>query len=343
MPKLSVIIPVYNVADYLDVCLESLLNQSLPDIEFICINDGSTDDSLDILNKYAKNDSRIKVYTQENLGPGIARNRGIKIASGEYIAFVDPDDWVEKDAFMQLYNFAVQQNAQVVQFDYIEHNEKLGIVKEYNFADFLLKRFKFDIRSNVYYTWRDLKDGCLRYTDMHVWRRIYRKEFVDKYNISFAPTRHGEDHLFVNAVTLNAEKIFYLEKYLYHYRRRENSLVDIKTEENFCIFQNIDTLKSYLIQNNLMEDIEEEFQKYKLQTMLWHFPQIPEKDIDKYKNICKSYLSAAEYKKFLLSTRAKNSFWENIFSIKNCHASETKTKIITILWIKFKIKMKNKK
>ena len=342
MTKISVIIPVYNVEKYLKDCLNSLLNQSFSDTELICVNDGSTDGSLNILNEYAKLDKRVKVYTQSNQGPGAARNAGLKNAKGEYVIFVDPDDWLESDAFLLLYNFAKQNNAQIVQFDYIEHDEKLGINRQNNLADILIKKFKYDLRKFGSYNWKNLKDGCLRYTDMHVWRRIYKKDFVEQYEICFAPTRHGEDHLFVNAATLNADKIFYLEKYLYHYRRRENSLVNLKSNENFCIFENIELFKSYLIKHDLMKKVKDEYRKYKLQTMLWHYPQIPDKDQEEYKNRCKSYLTPFEYKKFLLSTRTDNSLLENIFSIKNCHSSEVRTKIITILWMKFKIKMKKK-
>ena len=95
MPKFSIIIPVYNVEKYLVECLESIVNQSFKDFEVICVNDGSTDNSLEILQKYAENDERFKVLNQENQGQGIARNNALNIANGEYILFVDPDDFIE--------------------------------------------------------------------------------------------------------------------------------------------------------------------------------------------------------------------------------------------------------
>lgn len=100
--KISVIIPVYNVEKYLSKCLNSLICQSFQDIEFICINDGSTDNSLNLLEQYALKDSRIKVITQPNKGPACARNKGLSIATGEYISFVDSDDFIENDAFERL-------------------------------------------------------------------------------------------------------------------------------------------------------------------------------------------------------------------------------------------------
>ena len=95
MPKISVIVPIFNVEKYLKECLESIINQTFKDIEIICINDGSTDNSLDILNQYAEKDNRIKVITQSNQGLSAARNTGIKYANGEYISFIDSDDYID--------------------------------------------------------------------------------------------------------------------------------------------------------------------------------------------------------------------------------------------------------
>ena len=104
--KVSIIVPVYNVEKYLRKCLDSLVNQTLKDIEIICINDGSTDDSLNILQEYAREHHNVVVIDQENQGVSIARNNGINKAQGDYIGFVDPDDWVEPDMFKILYEKA---------------------------------------------------------------------------------------------------------------------------------------------------------------------------------------------------------------------------------------------
>lgn len=104
MPKFSIIIPVFNVEVYLNQCLDSIVNQSFSDFEVICINDGSTDNSLDILNNYAKKDNRFKVFTQENQGQGTARNKALDLAQGQYVLFIDPDDWIESDMFKNLLN-----------------------------------------------------------------------------------------------------------------------------------------------------------------------------------------------------------------------------------------------
>lgn len=106
--KVSVIVPVYNVEKYLRECLNSLVNQTLKEIEIICINDGSEDSSLEILNEYASKDSRFVIINQENSGQSVARNKGLDVAKGEYIGFVDSDDWVDLNFFENLYSEAVK-------------------------------------------------------------------------------------------------------------------------------------------------------------------------------------------------------------------------------------------
>ena len=103
MVKISIIVPVYNTEPYLEQCLDSIINQTLEDIEIICVNDGSTDNSLSVLEEYASKDNRIKIINQENEGPGFARNNGLKSVNGEYVLFVDSDDWIELNTCEALY------------------------------------------------------------------------------------------------------------------------------------------------------------------------------------------------------------------------------------------------
>ena len=114
MVKVSIIVPVYNVENYIERCLKSLVNQTLKDIEILIINDGTPDNSIEICEKYAKNDNRIKIFNKENEGLGLTRNYGIERATGEYIAFVDSDDYVTLDMCENLYNAAIENNADIV-------------------------------------------------------------------------------------------------------------------------------------------------------------------------------------------------------------------------------------
>ena len=123
MPKVSIIIPVFNAEKYLEKCLDSLVNQTLEDIEIICIDDGSTDNSLEILKTYEQKDKRIKVLQQTNKKQGAARNYGIREAIGEYIGFVDSDDWAELDMFEKLYNKAISTDSDITMCKVIDYNE----------------------------------------------------------------------------------------------------------------------------------------------------------------------------------------------------------------------------
>ena len=119
--KVSIIVPVYNVEEYLPQCLDSLVNQTLQDIEIICINDGSTDSSGKILDNYAQKDNRIKVITKENEGQGVARNLAMDHANGEYIMFCDPDDWFELSACEDAYNQISKNDNDIVFFNYFDY------------------------------------------------------------------------------------------------------------------------------------------------------------------------------------------------------------------------------
>ena len=112
--KVSVLVPIYNVEEFLPECLDSLVNQTLRDIEIICINDGSTDNSLNIIKKYASKDNRIKIIDKKNTGYGDSMNQGLKKAMGEYVGIVESDDFIERDAFEIMYNLAKKKNVEVV-------------------------------------------------------------------------------------------------------------------------------------------------------------------------------------------------------------------------------------
>lgn len=268
MIKVSVIVPVYNVEKYLRECLDSLRNQTLKELEFICINDGSTDGSLEILNEYAKADSRFIIINQKNQGQGIARNKGLEIAQGEYIAFADPDDWLELHAFEELYRQSKLLKSEVLQFNYQEYNDYSGKFKEVNFAKKILHRYKYDLNKTPYFNIFDLRNNCFNELDLHVWARFYSRDFIAKSKAIFAPTKHGEDHLFANAVVLNAKQIHYINKSFYIYRCRAGSAVNIVSNDNFGIFENIRLFENYL--KEILEDLNSLYSIIINQYSFWH-------------------------------------------------------------------------
>lgn len=344
MQRFSIIIPVFNVEPFLKVCLDSISHQTFQEFEVICVNDGSTDNSLSILEEYAQKDTRFKILSQKNQGQGVARNEGLKIAKGEYIIFIDPDDWLEDNALENIYNFFQETNADVIEFNYREYNDYSGKFRFINHGNRINKTYGYNLAEKRYYSWKNTQKGIFYRIDLHVWSRAYSKQFLDKIDARFAPTKHGEDHIFTHIVLLNANKIYYLDQYLYNYRCRNGSAVNSISDDNFGVFRNIELLKEYLIKNNLYDELKDEFKDYQVMVMSWHYKYISTSKIEEYCAKCREYLTNEEYKKMLYQVKHHdNSFLEFIFSLKNEQEFGIKRKVITILGIRIKIKPKQKK
>ena len=337
-PKVSIIVPIYNVEPYIGECLDSLIQQTLIELEFICIDDGSTDNSYKILEEYAKYDARFIVLKQNREGQGIGRNKCIELAKGEYIAFVDPDDKLELNAMEELYNFAKEKNAEVVQFDYITFgvstkDKRNSFIKKYR------KEFNFDLQKNNVFNWRDLKNEKLLIDiDHHVWCRFYKTSFVKDNNLKFAPTTNGEDHLFVIGMLFSASKIHFLNKSFYWYRLRPGSMVNTKSDNSFCAFTNLELTEKYLQEKGLLPELDLILSRYKTQKLQWHITQIIEDSIPRYLEQAKNFLSTEEYEHFdkLLKT-PRYSLTEQIFSLKNESINGVKYKYLTIFGFKLQI------
>lgn len=225
MKKISIIVPVYNVDKYLDKCIDSLINQTIEEIELIFINDGSTDDSFNILNKY-KNNRKIIVINQENRGVSYARNKGIDIATGEYIGFVDPDDIVNNNMFEIMYNAAKCNNSDMIICDYFEidetKNKRIIKKQDINGED------SFDILRQV------LNNFITIQNNGYLWNKIFRADIIKKNNICFDKNiTICEDVLFNLNFLRIANKINYVKKPLYSYYIRGNSAIAKKHEERF--------------------------------------------------------------------------------------------------------------
>lgn len=219
MIKVSIIIPVFNVAKFLPRCLDSLINQTLKDIEIICINDGSTDNGLEILKNYAKKDSRIQIINKENEGVSCARNDGMQIAQGEYTGFVDSDDWIDLDFYEKLYSSAKKYNADIA-IASIKRSEK----NKKNRDLFLIE--KEEIRE-------DAEDKINHNTQMgyYVWNRIYKASELKKHNIIFEPERNHEDICFTAQALIKLKRTVYVPNTYYYYFKNKNSIVQKKTKK----------------------------------------------------------------------------------------------------------------
>ncbi len=235
--KVSIIVPVYNVEKYLDKCLNSLVNQTLEDIEIIVINDGSTDNSQNIIDKYVKKyPNKIKSFIKENGGQGSARNYGLKYATGEYIGYVDSDDYVNFDMFEKMYNKAKIENSDVV----ICGTNVVSI--EGN----LLKREPSVVYNNLTL---DLLLGKLA-----VWNKIYRKDLIIKNNILFRSKVWYEDVDFTVKVIFDNLQISFVNEELYNYLLRPGSTMNNSNiSKNLEIIDSFNEAIKYLKSNNLYE------------------------------------------------------------------------------------------
>ena len=200
--KVSVIIPVYNTENYLRACLDSVVNQTLRDIEIICVNDGSTDNSLSILKEYAQKDSRIVLINQKNAGVSAARNNAIAVAKGEYLAFLDSDDWFEPDAMEVAYSKISQDKTDVVVFAWKIYYEN-KFCNEVNTG--IIEKFLNSTNS---------LDDFIKLSAL-VWDKLFKTEFIRKHNILFPDgITVTEDGIFCNLVQFSGAKYSYLNKCL---------------------------------------------------------------------------------------------------------------------------------
>lgn len=343
MAKISVIIPVYNVEMYLKECLDSLINQTLTDIEIICIDDGSTDNSLQVLKDYAAKDSRFVIETQPNQGQGIARNKAIDIATGEYISFVDPDDWVEEDFFEKVYKKFKETNAQVVQFDYKIYKEINKRFIKKSFLESSKKYLRKNLKKESFYTWQELHWKSLDAIPLYVWDKVYSAKFIKDNNINFAPNKHAEDQIFTLSCLFKASKIGYINECFYNYRIRNNSSVNSVSNDYFCIFDNVKLVENLLKEQNLYDLLKNQYKYYLLNTLSGHYAGIPKDRQEDYLRECAHIFSEKEYKKFLQQRYGRYSFWENIFSIKNKKEAGIIYKVIVVLGFKFKFIFEKRK
>ena len=221
MPKISVIIPVYNSEKYVRQCVESILNQTFSDFELICIDDKSSDNSVSILKEYACKDNRVKIICNvKNMGAGGTRNVGIKHAKGKYLMFIDADDWYEPDTFEICYNQIEKNNNDFVIFNYDRYYEDSG---QFSFPTKYLSGYSDDFDNPYIKLWKLKKPFIF---SAYVWTQVYNTEFIKKNNIRFdSSLRIGEDASFYFEAIIKSKTISVINKVLYHYRKYGESVL----------------------------------------------------------------------------------------------------------------------
>ena len=215
--KVSVIVPVYNAEKYLRQCADSILAQSLSEIEVIFVDDGSTDSSYDILSEYEKKDERVSIIRQKNLYAGVARNSGKAIAKGKYLVFWDSDDYFDPDALKKMYDQCEKDEADICVTNanrYVEEKDEVVPGKYVN-PKMITAPIPFNQKSEP--------EHILNFMTAHPWNKMFKKSFVAKWGIDFSPTRNGNDIYFViNSICL-AERITIINESLMTYRVNQSA------------------------------------------------------------------------------------------------------------------------
>ena len=264
MPKVSVIVPFYNVENYKEKCLETLVNRTLKDIEIILVNDGSKDRSIDIVNKFLKQYPEKIVYLEkENGGLSDARNFGIPHAKGEYITFLDSDDYVEKDMYENMYELAKKEDSDMVECDfYWEYPDKL----------------KTD-EGTIYHG----KKEMIEKVRVVAWNKLIKKEILEKSDVKFPKGLRYEDVEFTYKLVPYIEKVSFLKKPCVHYVQREGSISNKQNERNKEIFDVLDNVINYYKEKNIYDTYKDELEyvyvRYAFCSSLLRIVKIKDEDI----------------------------------------------------------------
>lgn len=264
MPKVSVIVPIYNVEKYLEKCINSLLSQTLEDIQIILVNDGSKDNSGNIAREYEKNNKNRIIYVEkENGGLSDARNYGLKYATGDFVAFLDSDDYIEKNAYEEMYNKAIEENADYVECDFIwEFPNKIRVDKQYPYKN---------------------KKEMLSFVRVVAWNKLIKSQLITDNNLEFPKGLRYEDVEFTYKLIPFVNKFAYVDKPFIHYVQREGSIANVQNERTAEIFTVLDNVIEFYKKNNIYEEyrneLEYNYARYLLCSSLKRMCKIKDKTI----------------------------------------------------------------
>ena len=259
-PKISVIIPVYNTEKYLRECLDSVVNQTLKDIEIICVDDGSTDCSLSILREYEARDSRVKVFTQEKSNAGAARNVGLSKANGEYLAFLDSDDYFEPVMLEHMLACARERAADVVVCRYHTFDERTGNTF-YSCAGINMAH----LPTKKVFSYHEVKQVCFTDIAGFPWNKLFKRRLVTEKQLCFQEQPVFNDALFTYSAMISAEKaLTVLDESLVCYRARaaSDSITDRRSQYTDCSYKLLRGLKDFLASNGVYHKYKRHFINY---------------------------------------------------------------------------------
>ena len=269
--KISVILCAYNEERFIHKAIESILNQSLNDFELIVVNDGSTDSTLDIINSY--NDNRIRLINQKNIGLGASRNKAMKLARGEYVAFLDGDDWFRSDALEIAYSEAKSQNTDITIFQIKYFDDETGEFSDNDWFNLNSFDESFDNRTFN-------PDECSSFLfdlSVNACQKIYRNEFLSQSGAEFVEGIFFEDMPFFFEIFLKAKRISIIRKHLYYHRKHSKSITDVIDCDYLDTVPAGQELMRRFINNGFYEDYKFDLLAYKINGPRFALSQIVDK------------------------------------------------------------------
>ena len=264
-PKVSVIIPVYNTEQYLRQCLDSVVNQTLREIEIICVDDGSTDGSPSILQEYGKRDGRVLVLRQEQKGAGAARNQGLKAAKGEYLSFLDADDFFEETAVEEMYREIRKEDSDICICNARQYDTRTGTYKMPKY--YLNKKY---LPSQIPFSAETVPEYIFNITTNVAWNKMYKKEFVEREGLRFETVQRANDQFFVMLSLAKAKKIAATDEMLINYRiNNSQSLTGGFSISPLSSFETLMRIQEALKELKVWRKVEQSFVNKALNGMLY--------------------------------------------------------------------------
>ena len=277
--KVSIILPVYNTEKYLPKCLDSIQAQTLKEIEIICINDGSTDNSLNILKEYADRDSRFKIISQTNSGQSAARNKGLDFATGKYVGFVDSDDYIEPGMYEKLFKNATENKSDISLCSMSTYTQTTGVFNT-NVRYFSLNIFPSSFDGKVF-NYKDTDNFLFRIC-VSPCNKLYKKELIKDNNISFPEGLFFEDNVFFYETFMLAKRISLIRDNLYCYRlKSDTSTVTGDDKNKLDFFEVFKKIEDFFKEHGFLSEFEEDFSTYKKNTLIYWYKKISDKTIQK--------------------------------------------------------------
>lgn len=262
MIKVSVIIPVYNAEKYLEECLKSVISQSLKEIEVICVDDGSTDASPGILSMYMEKDNRIKLIKGGHKGGGAARNTGMKHAKGEYLSFLDADDYMDGQMLEKLYDKSCQTSADITVCAVKFLFQATGAIRDDDDSGLLI----WNLPEKEVFCYKDMPNSIFNTFHNWPWNKMFRREFVQNHSLQFQELFRTNDLLFVNKAIMEAERITTVQEHLITYRDdpEGDNCQSTNSVQLYGFYEAFQALKDYLEKKGLYEEVKQSFVNHAL-------------------------------------------------------------------------------